>query len=413
MKVMLVGGNIGGMGGDTNVIKNIGNVLGGGHDVYYFPYLPIFQKPIDIPNIGLLEKKLSIDVLIGSMFKSVPWLHTVLPYLNKNSLRGLAYYPITLFNLSLFEKYIVEIQPDVIHIHGIPIDALPIIEVSLKWGVPLVVTCHGLYAFDANQGLWFKKDLEKDICVKMTELNIPLTAVSSSIAQKMAHEYDIPINTIAVIQNGVDINAFSSRYDSKDILRGVYNIPMDRIVLLHVANLSKRKNHIAVLHALKQMDSSLRQKICYLIVGDGAEKKDLIDFVNDNSLNENVMFKGRVSDDQLHDLYALSDYFILPSTSEGLPLVYLEAIAAGLPIITFSDLDGIDDIYTPFCMELSHDREVSSLVVTIESAITKNWDRSQIINYASMWTWDAVCDDYLSIYMKVVKRASQIYNTLR
>jgi len=403
MKIMLVGGNIAGMGGDTNVIKNIGNVLGSEHEVYYFPYLPIFQKPANISNMTVLEKRLSIDVITSNMSNCVPWWYTVLPYLEKSSIRGLAYYPITLYNKSLFEKYIRKIQPDVVHIHGIPIDAMPFIEVSLEQGVPLVVTCHGLYAFDANQRLWFKEELEKDIFVKVAESDTPLTAVSNSVAQKMVREYNIPIDAISVILNGVDLAPFNSRRGSRDALRRIYGIPADKIILLHVANLSKRKNHGAVLHALKQMGSSLRQQLLYLIIGDGAEKTLLMNFVNENGLSENVMFKGRVLDDQLYDLYALSDYFILPSTSEGLPLVYLEAIAAGLPIITFGDLDGIDDIYAPFCMELIPDREVSSLIASIESTITKDWDRTQIVNYASTWTWDAVCDGYLSLYVKSIE----------
>lgn len=402
MKIMLVGGNIGGMGGDTNVIKNIGNVLGREHDIYYFPYLPLFQKQIDLPNMVVLEKGLSMGVITGSVSNCASWLHTVLPYLDKNSIRGLAYYPITLFTRSRFEKYIKDIRPDVVHLHGIPIDAMPIIEVSLDQGVPLVVTCHGLYTFDVNLKLWFKKELEKDILVKFAEYGVPLTSVSNSVAQKMAQEYNVPKGAISVILNGVDPTPFNSRHNSKDALRGMYNIPADKIILLHVANLNRRKNHVAVLHALKQMDLSLRQQLCYLIVGDGAEKVALMNFVNENALNENVIFMGRVPDDQLYDLYALSDYFILPSTSEGLPLVYLEAIAAGLPIITFSDLDGIDDIYTPSCMELIHNREVSSLITAIESAITKVWDRDQIVNYACTWTWDAVCNEYLSMYAKAM-----------
>lgn len=400
MDIMLVGGNIEGMGGDTNVIKNIGNILGRKHNVYYFPFLPIFQKPINTSNMMVLEKKLSMDVIRSSISNCLPWLRNVLPYLDKSSIRGLAYYPITLYSRSLFEKYVKEIQPDVVHVHGISIDAIPFIDVSLEQGVPLVITCHGLYAFDTNQRLWFKKELEKDILVKLAKHNVSITAVSNSVALKMAQEYNIPRGTISVILNGVDVTSFNNRHGSKDELRKMYDIPVDKIILLHVANLSKRKNHIAVLNALNQMATSLRQGLCYLIVGEGAEKVALMNFVNENGLSENVMFKGRVSEDQLYDLYALSDYFILPSTSEGLPLVYLEAIATGLPIITFNDLDGVSDIYRPFCMELVHDREISSLIASIESAITKEWDRTQIFNYAHTWTWDAVCDEYLSIYIK-------------
>ena len=98
----------------------------------------------------------------------------------------------------------------------------------------------------------------------------------------------------------------------------------------------------------------------------------------------------------------ISDFFILPSTSEGLPLVFLEAIAAGIPIITFSDLNGAKDIYKPFCMELIPERSVESIINSVNRAIDRNWDKQQIVDYAKNWDWESVCEKYKSCYNEAI-----------
>ena len=70
----------------------------------------------------------------------------------------------------------------------------------------------------------------------------------------------------------------------------------------------------------------------FWIVGEGEEDKALRSFADGNNL-KNVKFYGSVPHDSLPDLYQRSDFFILPSLSEGNPLALLEAMACGLPII--------------------------------------------------------------------------------
>jgi len=403
MRILIVGGNPNEVCGSAIAVKHIIRSLAKTNEVYMLPNLPVFQKKSFDPNDNfvIVEKRLSIDILKYCIKNSISWLRIVLPYL-KFSPRGLVYYFITLFNLATFEKAIEKTHPDIVHVHGIAIDALPIIECCLGKKVPLGVTLHGLYSLNPSISLYFNKRLEKDIITKLIENDILITAVSSSVKELCVNNFHIPPDKIKVVLNGVDYEKFGCVKRSKSELRKQHSLPQDKIVLLQVGTLNKRKNHIAVLRAITSMDEKNKEKIIYLVVGEGGEKSNLSNFVKENGLSKNVVFAGRVSDEKLVDMYCLSDFFILPSTSEGLPLVFLEAMAAGLPIITFKDLEGVKDIYQPYCMELVPNRSTESIIKSITHAIERSWDKQQIMRYIENWDWDSFCDEYKNCYKEVI-----------
>ncbi|MCK4528889.1 glycosyltransferase family 4 protein [candidate division WOR-3 bacterium] len=403
MKMLIVGGCLRCVAGDINVIKSIANSFAETDEVYIFPFLPVFQKKSfeQGSNFRIIEKKLSTEIFKYCTKNAVNWLKKFFPYL-KFTPRGFAYYFITLFHRALIEREIKTINPDILHIHGTSIDALPFIEASIDNNIPFVVTVHSLCSFDQNLRLWFNKKLEKDILIRLAEHKIPITVVSSSTKDEIVRNFGIHSDAIKVIHNGVDLEKFCSQNISKNEIRDLYNIAKDKVVLLQVATLNKLKNHIAVLQAIASMDETLKEKLLYLIVGSGGEEKHLLKFVKRKGLTKYVLFTGRFQGEKLKDMYNLSDFFILPSTSEGLPLVSLEAMAAGLPIITFDDLGYVKDIYHSGCMELIHERYTEAIITTIKRAIDRNWEKKQIMDYAKSWDWESVCEKYKSCYNEAI-----------
>jgi len=107
----------------------------------------------------------------------------------------------------------------------------------------------------------------------------------------------------------------------------------DTFLLLHVAELSKRKNHKIVLRALCRIEKKYKGKYDYryVLCGIGAEQKTLEKFVRKSGLSGRVMFLGYREDIPM--LMRAADAEILSSYHEGLPVAVMEAMAAGLPVI--------------------------------------------------------------------------------
>lgn len=404
MKIILVGGCLNGTGGDTNMIKSVGNCLGISNEVYIHPFLPLTNKNISSPteNFKIINKEISIEILFHAMKNALGWFKVVYPYL-QISPRGLAYYFITLYHKVLIEKENRILAPDIIHVNGHGIESLPFIEFAVANNIPLLVTSHGLGSFDKNIKLFYKTSIERDIFLKLYKYKIHVSAVSSTIRDKIISEFSIPPELIKPILNGVDVKKFNHVGLSVNSLRSKYNIDKNKKVILQVGNLTQRKNHIVILKSILNLCPEERNFLLYLIIGDGEEKSLIKDFVKINNLGSCVRLMGRVPDNVLIEMYSLSDLFILPSTSEGLALVSLEAIASGIPVITFSDLEGIKDIYNPEYMILIPDRSLDSITSILRSCLTKDWDKDKIKSKIISWDWKYVCEQYLSYYQMCIQ----------
>ena len=165
--------------------------------------------------------------------------------------------------------------------------------------------------------IYFKNKLLKSF--KRAE---KLVCRSPHIKEKLIKLYPEFEDKAVVINSGIDENL---------IVKRNFN-PNEKLKVLSVANLIKRKNVDKVIKACKGLD-----KIELTIIGDGKEKKSL------EKLDKNVKFKGKLSREEVLEEMKNSDVFILPSVNETLGLVYLEALASGC--LTIGTLkDGIDGI---------------------------------------------------------------------
>lgn len=137
--------------------------------------------------------------------------------------------------------------------------------------------------------------------------------------------YGVPAAGIAVVPEGIDLSAWSRRPEP-----GPWSA---RPVILNVARQYPRKNTATLLRALPRVldrvpDARLR------VVGDGPETPALRRLARDLRLGEAVRFLGAVEDTrELRREYASASVFCLPSRQEGFGIVFLEAMAAGLPIV--------------------------------------------------------------------------------
>ena len=130
---------------------------------------------------------------------------------------------------------------------------------------------------------------------------------------------------ITVIQNGISLNRFDICRSEKDIRKELGITDMTAVIGA-VGRLSSEKGHRILLRTAKAILEKVPGAI-FIIVGDGPLKNELQREFNSPS----IIFTGVRND--VPDLYRCMDILVLPSLTEGLPMVILEAMASKLPIV--------------------------------------------------------------------------------
>ena len=116
----------------------------------------------------------------------------------------------------------------------------------------------------------------------------------------------------------------------------------DRFSVLCVGRLTPAKGQHLLLEAVTRLRANNQQMHLHL-VGDGPDRASLQQHCGELGLEEQVEFHGALNHDQVRAIYARSDAFALPSFAEGIPVVLMEAMAAGLPCIS-SRITGIPEL---------------------------------------------------------------------
>jgi glycosyltransferase involved in cell wall biosynthesis len=116
-------------------------------------------------------------------------------------------------------------------------------------------------------------------------------------------------------------------------------------MLFAIGRLSREKAHVNLVIALKKVCEQLPEAPLRLVIaGDGPERSRIEAMADSLGVRERLILLGHVADP--HPYYAAADLMVLPSDREGSPLVLLEAMAAGLPIVATS-VGGVPEVVTP------------------------------------------------------------------
>jgi phosphatidylinositol alpha-1,6-mannosyltransferase len=162
-----------------------------------------------------------------------------------------------------------------------------------------------------------------------------VVANSQNSKALLVRNWGVSPDKVHVVYPGVDSARFTP-VGGRSRFRAEIAGP-DEVVFLSVGRLQRRKGHDLVLKALAELRRSI-PAIRYLVVGDGPHRRQLEADTAALGLGEVVRFVGEVREDDLPSWYAAADVFVLPNRSdgvdfEGFGIVFLEAAAAGLPVI--------------------------------------------------------------------------------
>ena len=217
--------------------------------------------------------------------------------------------------------------------------------------LPFVASLKGIIADELkNERGWVRRLLA--VQARWERLNTrraDLVMVTSRYCAEVARrEYGVSPARVAVVPEPIDVTQWDVRF-ARAPRRG----PRAGPVVLSVARLYPRKRLVDLLHAaarLRACASALEIRI----VGRGPEWASLVELHARLGLGDSVRLLGNLSRERLAEEYVNADLFCLPSVQEGFGIVFLEAMAAGLPVVACRAaaipevvLDGITGVLAP------------------------------------------------------------------
>lgn len=164
-----------------------------------------------------------------------------------------------------------------------------------------------------------------------------MIAVSEAVRLKLASQTGSPLSKIDTIYNGIDVGKFVV-HDQRDVLRRKLGWGLDQAIVIMVAVLRRGKGHEVLFDAIPRLKSAV-PRVRIKLIGDGELNMPLREQAA--RFGETVEFLGQRID--VPELLAASDVLVLPSWSEALPTVLIEAGAASLPVVA-TNVGGTDEI---------------------------------------------------------------------
>jgi glycosyltransferase involved in cell wall biosynthesis len=153
-----------------------------------------------------------------------------------------------------------------------------------------------------------------------------------------------------ILYCSISLNPFYNEVENKT-LRMDLGLNDNSFVIGHVGSFTIQKNHAFMLKILQEA-LKMKPKTKLLLVGDGPLKQEILKKAVDMGISNSIIFAG-VRDDVPRIMSGAMDVFLLPSFYEGLPVVGMEAQAAGLPFILSDIITDEVDIVKPLIKRLS------------------------------------------------------------
>ncbi|TAH04259.1 MAG: N-acetyl-alpha-D-glucosaminyl L-malate synthase BshA [Sphingobacteriales bacterium] len=226
-------------------------------------------------------------------------------------------------------------QLDLLHVHyAIPHASAAYMakQIVAKQGIhiPFITTLHGTDITLVGKD----KTYAPVVTFSMNESDA-ITAVSKNLRDETYAFFKIE-KEIEVIHNFVDVSRFQKK--PIDAFRKVI-APNGEKILLHISNFRKVKRVMDVVQIMAKVRQQIPCKL--LFVGDGPERSGAESLCRELNIIDDVRFVGK--QEQLEDILAVSDLFLLTSEYESFGLAALEAMAAGVPVIS-TNAGGLTEI---------------------------------------------------------------------
>jgi phosphatidylinositol alpha-1,6-mannosyltransferase len=280
-------------------------------------------------------------------------------------------------------------SPDIMHAGDLYPPGLIALILKKILGLPYVVYCHGEEITQTDRYRYQPR--MRDRIYKGADGVV----ANSDFAVRNLLRIGVCEERICKITPGVDCIRFRPMPPNTDLQKrhGLEG----KVVVLTVARLIPRKGHVVVMKAFARLCNEFPDAH-YLIVGTGPEESRLRQLAMKLNLGSRVTFAGYVSADQLPDVYSLCDIMVMANRQEadgdveGFGIVFLEANAAGKPVIggrTGGAVEAIEEGKTGFLVNPDDDQELAGVLRQLVSnrQLREKLGQAGIRRVRSDFTW--------------------------
>ncbi len=230
-----------------------------------------------------------------------------------------------------FKNILKEHGPyDVVHSHVHQFSGY-VLRLAQQAGIPIRIAHSHIDAspLEANSGIFRRLylNITKALIARHATVGLGCSEVATVDLFGNSWQQD---SRWQLLYYGIDMTRFQESVNTQEI-RQEFNIPREAFVIGHIGRFEKQKNHRFLLEIFAEIVK--KEPLAYLLlIGEGSLRGSIEQQVRKMGLEKQVIFAGSRSDIPRLMLGAM-DVFLLPSLSEGLPMVGIEAQSAGLPFI--------------------------------------------------------------------------------
>lgn len=305
------------------------------------------------------------------------------------------------------KEVIHDFQPDIVHTHAAKAGALGR-KAAKSAGVPVIIhTYHGHVFHGYFNKL--KTLLFKSIERKLAKYSTKIIAISPLQKQELAGIHKIcSADRIEVVPLGFDLEKFHLNKDeNRKTTRNNYQLEENEIAIGIIGRLAPIKNHSFFIDVIKEISIKTSKKIRIFIVGDGEEKENIQQQINDFKWSENVRFELTSWIKDVSSFNPGMDIICLCSKNEGTPVSLIEAQAANVPVIS-TDVGGVRDIVSDkktgiIVTSGAKNEYIEQLLLLIENdELRKQLSESGWRHVKDNFHYTRLVDDMKQLYLKLL-----------
>ncbi len=313
-------------------------------------------------------------------------------HIHRVSCLGIKYFGIPSFWIASL-PCLRKVNPDIIHIQNTTVGIAGFLN-KILFRKPYVISAQGGDIYRP----WLLIRLSSRLVFRQASAVIALTEHMKREMQKI-HNCEI-----TVLPNGVELESVKSTTLPKTVRRKS-GLDETAEIILFVGRLHIIKGVKYLIEALKiisQKYTSTR----LVLVGEGEERQRLQEMVKGLGLSNRVSFVGSVPNRKVAEYMSAADVFVLPSLSEGFPVVIPEAMAAGLPIVT-TNVRGLPEIVKDGENGFTVDPQNSQQLAEKISLLLDDKELRQKISRnnrrkARQYSWETVVEKLEKVYLNAI-----------